>query len=400
MREVALPEASTGPYERLLGADRVAGLRQAAAALGPALRGRTIWHVNSTSTGGGVAEMLHAVLPLARAVGVDCRWLVTEGDAAAHALTKRLCLRLYGSAGDGGPLGEPERRHYARICAAGAARLRTRVRPGDVVVVHDPQPAGLVEPAREQGAAVVWRCHIGSDRPNGHTRQGWRFLRRYVEPAHRLVFSVRRHVPDWAAGDRVRVIPPGVDPCSPKNMPLDEATVVAVLGAAGLVTGPAGGPGGPGDPAQAPLAVPALDGPDIQVRRRARVWRDGAPPPAATPMVVQVSRWDRLKGMDRALHAFAVRGPDAPPACLTLAGPDPAGVADDPEGAAVLEECCRAWAALPPRRRRTIQLACLPMADLRENALVVNALQRHATVVAQLSVAEGFGLTLTEAMWK
>jgi trehalose synthase len=116
------------------------------------------------------------------------------------------------------------------------------------------------------------------------------------------------------------------------------------------------------------------------------------------PMVVQLSRWDRLKDMTGVLEAFVAA--DVPDSYLTLAGPEVDQVADDPEAAAQFEECRRAWSRLAPAERARVQLLCLPMADSRENAVVVNALQRHATVVLQKSLAEGFGLTATEAMWK
>ena len=118
------------------------------------------------------------------------------------------------------------------------------------------------------------------------------------------------------------------------------------------------------------------------------------------PLVAQVSRWDRLKDPLGVLQAFAehVHGPDEPH--LVLAGPDVFAVADDPEGAGVLEESLAAWRELPARVRRRVHLALLPMDDADENAVIVNALQRRADVVVQKSLAEGFGLTVSEAMWK
>jgi len=119
-----------------------------------------------------------------------------------------------------------------------------------------------------------------------------------------------------------------------------------------------------------------------------------------SPLIAQVSRWDRLKDPLGVLESFAehVHGPDEPH--LVLAGPDVFAVADDPEGAEVLEETEAAWRELPPRVRRRVHLALLPMDDADENAVIVNALQRRADVVVQKSLAEGFGLTVSEAMWK
>ena len=118
-------------------------------------------------------------------------------------------------------------------------------------------------------------------------------------------------------------------------------------------------------------------------------------------MVLQVSRWDRLKDMVGVLTGFADHLDDLPEDVhLMLAGPDVAGVTDDPEGAEVLAECRAAYFDRPPEVRRRIHLCSLPMDDIDENAYLVNALQRHASVVVQKSLIEGFGLTVTEPMWK
>jgi trehalose synthase len=128
----------------------------------------------------------------------------------------------------------------------------------------------------------------------------------------------------------------------------------------------------------------------------------GPSPAWDTPIVLQASRWDAMKDPLGVLEGFArLLEPDVPRgAHLVLAGPQVDAVADDPEGARVFDAVERAWRALPEARRRYVHLALLPMADLDENAAVVNALQRHAAVVVQKSVEEGFGLTVTEAMWK
>ncbi|MFE6691525.1 glycosyltransferase [Streptomyces sp. NPDC057743] len=387
MREVDLPPVQLEPYEEAFGPARSAELASVAERVGKRLAGRTVWQLNSTAAGGGVAELLYGLGPLAGALGVGTRWLVIDGDAEFFAITKRLCLRLYGIQGDSGALGPAELAHFRAVTEANAVELARRVRPGDVVVVHDPQPVGLVRVARECGASVVWRCHIGSDRPNRHTAEGWAFLRHFLEPEDRMVFSTPRHVPGWAK--RPTVIPPSIDPCAPRNTALTDTTATTVLGAVGILAN-----GGP-----LPVTVPVPVGEPVTVRRPVTAVREGDPPSAKVPMVVQVSRWDRLKDMGGVLRAFGEA--QVANAYLTLAGPDVGGaVADDPEAAALFEECRQQWRELPDALRRRSQLLCLPMTDLRENALVVNALQRHATVVVQKSLAEGFGLTATEAMWK
>ena len=115
---------------------------------------------------------------------------------------------------------------------------------------------------------------------------------------------------------------------------------------------------------------------------------------------MQVSRWDGLKDMSGVMVGFAEHVATAGPGHLILAGPNMAGVSDDPEGAAEFERCLHAWQRLPYAQRARVHLASLPLDDIEENATIVNALQRHATVVAQKSLAEGFGLTVVEAMWK
>jgi trehalose synthase len=135
------------------------------------------------------------------------------------------------------------------------------------------------------------------------------------------------------------------------------------------------------------------------VRHRADVLEE-APVPLDAPLLAQVSRWDRLKDPLGVMAAFAAHVRAAENPHLLLAGPDVRAVADDPEGAEVLAEVEQAWHELPPAIRRRVHLAGLPMEDPDENAVIVNALQRRADVVAQKSVAEGFGLTVAEAMWK
>ncbi|WP_318205529.1 glycosyltransferase [Streptomyces sp. SCL15-4] len=392
MREVPIGPTTLAPYLDALGRDRAEQLRTAADRTRKLLDGRTVWNVNSTGAGGGVAELLHSLVPLSRELGIDTRWLVIEGDTEFWDITKRLCTRLYGARGDDGALGPAESDHYRRVNAENAARLTEYVRPGDIVIVHESQPAGVIPAAKERGATVVWRSHVGADNPNQHTREGQRFVRPFVERADATVFLTARYVTDWAPSPRV--IPPSIDPCAPKNMPLDAAGTLSLLSAAGII---APGTGTAAD-ATLPLTVPAPVGPPVTVRRPAVVLRQGPPPPASVPMVVQVSRWDRLKDMTGVLRAFVEA--DRPDAYLSLVGADVTGVCDDPEAALIFDSCRRAWEALPSRWRGRVQLVCLPMADLRENALLVNAIQQHASVVVQKSLAEGFGLTATEAMWK
>jgi trehalose synthase len=366
--------------EPIVGLERVERLRAAADGLRAVLGGRRIVNVNSTASGGGVAEMLHSLVGYALGAGLDTEWAVIEGDPEFFVVTKRLHNGLYGAAGDGGSLGSAERGRYDRTTKRNLERIRPLVRPGDVVIVHDPQPAGLIGPLGALGAHVIWRCHVGSDGENEWTARAWRFLRPYVEPAHACVFSREPFAPAWIERAWLRVIPPSIDPFSPKNRELGAGEVLGLLRSAGLV---------------------ASDGApsDARIRRAATVVRDGRPPGPRTPLVVQVSRWDRMKDMTGVMEGFAAHV-RADQTHLVLAGPQVDGVDDDPEGTEVWRETLAAWERLPPRSRERVHLAAIPMDDLVENALVVNALQRHAAVVVQKSLAEGFGLTVAEAMWK
>ena len=348
----------------LLSPERVARMRAYAAAGNELLGGRTVWCVNSTARGGGVAEMLHTLVAYALGTGVDIRWLVLGGDPEFFAVTKRLHNRLHGVAGDAGPLDAGARVTYDATLARHRDEVAARVRPGDIVLLHDPQTAGLVECLRERGALVVWRCHIGLDERNAHTSEGWAFLRPMLEPAAAFIFSRTQFAPEWVGRDRLWIIPPSLDPFSPKNEDLDDGEVEALVHREGLVV-------------------------------------EGGALPTDGRVVLQVSRWDRLKDMVGVLDAFAEHLGDLPPDVhLVLAGPETSGVADDPEAAEVLAECRDRWRSLPERARERSHLVSVPMDDLDDNARIVNALQRWATVVVQKSLAEGFGLTVTEPMWK
>jgi trehalose synthase len=203
------------------------------------------------------------------------------------------------------------------------------------------------------------------------------------------VFSRHAYAWDGLERDRLAVIPPCIDAFAPKNQPLDAEQVAAILAAAGIVDA-----GGGGDP-----AFHRLDGSRASVGRRAELVQEH-PLPASAPIVAQVSRWDRLKDPAGVLEGFVRHVDGGLGAHLVLAGPAADSVSDDPEGEQVLRQVRDAWAALPAAHRDRVHLACLPMDDMEENGAIVNALQRRADVLVQKSLAEGFGLTVTEAMWK
>ncbi|HEX6021481.1 MAG TPA: glycosyltransferase [Solirubrobacter sp.] len=352
------------------------------------LAGRRIWNVNSTARGGGVAEMLGPLLAYARGSGIDARWAVINGNPDFFAVTKRLHNRLHGMPGDGGPLGPAERAIYESALAGNAAELAAMVAPRDMVLLHDPQTAGLIPRVRECGARVIWRCHVGLDVPNELAREAWRFLEPYVLQADAYVFSREAFVWDELDPARRAIIAPSIDVFAPKNAELAPETVDAVLVAAGLRTGTGGA-----------AVFRRLDGSPGTVTHRAKLVETDPLVPGER-FVLQVSRWDSLKDPIGVIEGFVRHVAPHTGADLVYAGPDVTAVADDPEGAEVYALACERWRALPADLQSRVHLALLPMADSDENATIVNALQRSADVVVQKSLAEGFGLTVAEAMWK
>jgi trehalose synthase len=352
------------------------------------LAGRTLWHVNSTAEGGGVAELLRSCLGYLRAGGIDTRWMVFQADPTYFRITKRIHNRLHGDLGDGGPLGPDEADHVASVTAENLTAILEHVEPGDAVVVHDPQPLGLVPGLAAHGATVIWTCHVGVDVANDVCRSAWDFLRPHLSGAAAATFTRRAYV--WEGLDHLRteLLPPCIDAFTLKNIDLAPGQRDAILAAAGVAA-----PGLAGRP-----AYRRDDGAQARIEHTAHLIED-APVPADAPLVVQVSRWDRLKDPRGVLEGF-VHEAGVDEAHLLLAGPAPASVSDDPEADLVLEEMEEAWRALRPAERARVHLANLPTEDVEENAVIVNALQRRATIVVQKSLAEGFGLTVTEAMWK
>jgi trehalose synthase len=304
--------------ELLVLADRVRPLR--------------IQHVNSTATGGGVAEILARLVPLLRLLGIETTWDVISGDPAFFAATKALHNALHGRTG---LLDEPMLAHFREVTAQNASRFTVT---GDVVWIHDPQPAGLIALKEQRPSKWVWRCHIDVSAPDP---RAWTFLRPYVERFDAAVFSMpafaqRLPIPQY-------LVAPSIDPTSDKNRTLDESTVAGVLDRFGI--------------------------------DRTR------------PILTQVSRFDRLKDPLGVIAAYRLvrKRHDCQ---LVLAG---GGAADDPEGHLVLAEVIEAAGD-----DRDIHVLLLPDAS----DIVINALVRASSVVFQKSIREGFGLTVTEAMWK
>jgi trehalose synthase len=300
------------------------------------LAGAALVHVNSTRVGGGVAEILAKLVPLTGELGLEVSWEVIEGDAPFFACTKTMHNTLQGARL---PLTEEHVAAYEATNARNAERLAPILRDADFVFIHDPQPAALIRHVQDRKGKWIWRCHIDASRPQ---RQVWSYLRQHVALHDASIFSLpeftqRLPHPQY-------IIPPSIDPFSEKNVELEAGQIERVRRELGL------------DP--------------------------------TAPLVVQVSRFDRFKDPLGVLEAHRLARRYVPDLQLVLAG---GGAADDPEGAAVLAEV-RAAAGNDGQ----VHLLDLP-ADAH---LTINALQRMADVVMQKSLREGFGLTVTEALWK
>lgn len=386
-------------------AEHVRRLRVEASITVPILRDRRVWMVNSTARGGGVAEMLPRMVALLRELGIETEWAVVEtGRQEFFRLTKHIHNLVHG---EGKPrLDAAARELYETENRRFAAALRPHLRPGDILVVHDPQPMAMAAfLRRELPLRTIWRCHIGFDEHNGATRAAWAFLKPWADAYDVAIFSAPEYIPDFFAG-RATIIHPALDPCSHKNRELHPHKLTGILVNSSLKQG------------SHPVVTPPFSAPAL------RLFPDGEFRPATDradigllyrPIVTQISRWDRLKGFPFLLRGFArlkeelpARREDLPPRHrrrleilrLVLAGPDPASIQDDPEGQEVLAELVELYRGLPRAVQEDVALLTLPMGSRKENALMVNALQSCSTVVVQNSLREGFGLTATEAMWK
>ncbi|HZO15141.1 MAG TPA: glycosyltransferase [Polyangiaceae bacterium] len=383
----------------------VQDLRAEASTLVPAMAKRRVWMVSSTSRGGGVAEMLPRKVALLRELGLSVEWIViTPEEPEFFALTKKIHNLIHGSGV--ALLTAGEHALYESVSQRIADALAPRLGEDDVVVVHDPQPAGMgaILERRMPSLVTVWRCHIGHEVTTPETEVAWQLLEPYVTTYDHAVFSATQYIPPFLAG-KSSVITPAIDPLTPKNRPLSAHHLAGILCNSALMRehGPV---------LRAPFAQPAQ-----------RLRRDGVFVRADDeeeigilfrPIVTQISRWDRLKGWAPLLDGFAllkrhrhrIRGLDAlgrrrlELVRLVLAGPDPASIQDDPEATEVLDELTNRYLALEPELQADVAIISLPMASSYENALMVNALQHCATIVVQNSLREGFGLTVTEAMYK
>jgi trehalose synthase len=287
-----------------------------------------------------------------------------------------------------------------------AQTLLDRVQENDVVVIHDPQPLSLIEPLRKKfGNKIlcVWRFHVQFDENDESSKGAWEFLRKYFELFDLFVFSTKEYLPSELK-DRAVVIPPGISSLGEKNTELSLRAAVQILVSAGIC---------PTENGEQPVEPPFKH----QAKRLCpdEKWRI----PAETkfsllthPVITQISRWDPLKGWVQLLKSFQIMKEEAEKfddgerkkkirACkLVLGGPDPEFVKDDPEGKKILNEIKEVYMGLSDDLKKDVAIINLPMNSVAENALMVNAIQRASSIVVQNSLKEGFGLTVSEAMWK
>ncbi len=296
------------------------------------LQGRRFVHINSTAVGGGVAEILTRAVPLLNQLGLETTWEVIMGDPAFFEVTKAFHNGLQGFKVN---LTPAMLEHYRQVNRENARRFSWEA---DVVLVHDPQPASLIEVLRPQARRWVWRCHVDVSRPNLVV---WRFLREIVARYDASVFSMPQFAQNLPHPQYL--IRPSIDPLSEKNRELTPEEIQAVLSRLGIV-------------------------------------KD-------KPLILQVSRFDSFKDPVGVIQAFRLVRRHTP--CrLVLAGGE---ATDDPEGPHILAQVQEAAQGDPD-----IQVLLLPSDAHHE----INALQRAADIIVQKSTREGFGLTVTEAMWK
>jgi trehalose synthase len=387
VNEVEVGTAPIERFRRLLDGAMWSELEQTMSSLKETMRGRVLWNVNSTARGGGVAEMLAALIPYERGAGIDERWAVIDGSPEFFNTTKKIHTLLHGVEPSDGLLDDADRKRYDKATDVNADALVEMMHRGDVAILHDPQTAGLAPALAKRGMHVIWRAHIGVDKPNGAVRNAWNFLRPYLQDAPAYVFSRRAYVWDGLDESRVRIIAPCIDPFATKNQDLGGDSMEAILQAGGIVRGPG-----------AHAIFVRHDGTRARITRTADL--GGVTLPYDARLVTQVSRWDQLKDPAGVMDAFARHIAPATDAYLVLAGPAATSVNDDPEQPEVLRDLAARRSNMVRALRDRVVIAQLPMADTDENAAIVNALQRRSNVVVQKSLAEGFGLTVAEAMWK
>lgn len=315
-------------YAAIVGPEVIAQLHRLAGRLGPV----KFVHINSTRTGGGVAEILSRAVPLLTEMGLETTWEVIEGDPGFFEVTKGFHNALQGMRVQIEPALLD---HYIEVNRENARRFAWEA---DFVMIHDPQPAYLIEEIRDQAKHWIWRCHVDISRPN---LKVWKFLREIVSRYDASVFSMSNFAQNLP--HKQYIIRPSIDPLSDKNRELSQEEIQGVLD-------------------------------------KLSIERD-------KPIILQVSRFDSFKDPLGVIQSYRMVRKHTP--CkLILAGGE---ATDDPEGPRIFAQVMDASHGDPD-----IHVLLLPPDAHYE----INALQRAADIIVQKSTKEGFGLTVTEAMWK
>jgi trehalose synthase len=332
---VPVPPLRLDDYAEPAGAEAVERLRELAAPLA----GARVLHVNSTSYGGGVAELLYTQVALLRDLGIDATWQVIEGTDEFFEITKFAHNGLQGAEV---PWTPDMIERYRERCVANATGL---ARDADFVFIHDPQPAGILEAVEADGerkGTWIWRCHIDL---SASYEPVWSYFAGLTSRYDAAIFTVEEFVRPGFSGPRVFIVPPSIDPLSLKNQWIDPDTVYAVLHRFGI--------------------------------DRAR------------PILTQVSRFDPWKDPVGVIEAYRQVKRQVPGVQLILAG---SMAKDDPEGWHYLEVT---------QKRRAGDPDIYLLSNLQDvGNLEVNAFQRASSAVIQKSLREGFGLVVSEALWK
>jgi len=329
---VSVRKLSLDGYKSIVGEKQVEHLRS----LAEKISGCSVVHVNSTSFGGGVAEILHRLVPLLQDVGLDAQWKVIKGTTEFFNATKTIHNALQGMKK---PLADELKNTYLQQNVANASRMKLDY---DYAVIHDPQPLPLINYYRKQYGKWIWRCHIDISQPNQDFLE---FLAPFINLYDAAIFTMKQFVSSSLKLEKVAIIPPSIDPLSDKNKSLPNTVILSVLNRYGV------------DPEK--------------------------------PIITQVARFDPWKDPLGVIDLYRLVKRKIPDVQLLLIG---SMASDDPEGWVYFEETAR-YAG----EDHDIHL----LTDLvGVHDVEVNAFQRASNVVLQKSLREGFGLTISEALWK
>jgi trehalose synthase len=332
MSNVLVEPLSLDKYAPIIGDQKINEIKD----LANNLIGKSVCHINSTSFGGGVAEILHRLVPLMQDVGLKADWRLIKGSDEFFNVTKAFHNGLQGM---NIPLTDEMKKTYLEYNEANANRLDLH---HDFVVVHDSQPAAIISHQKIRVGKWIWRCHIDLSNPNPEFTS---FLVPIICQYDSLIFTMEQYVPEPLKSKKVAIIPPSIDPLSDKNKPLSEDIILSILDKYSI------------DPEK--------------------------------PIITQVSRFDPWKDPLGVIDAYRIVKKEMPAVQLLLIA---SMAKDDPEGWTYYEKTARHAAD---------DLDIHLLTDLKGvGDIEVNAFQRASDVILQKSTREGFGLSVTEALWK